>query len=166
MEQYFKFDYFSTRTSDLWYNRLNLEQYGLTSMEVYDYIKQMEKDRENWHEKWNKLTKWGLLLQIAGSIAIPFILILVKYEICVLLDIYDTESIINNIISIIVFLVFIGLEIYIWVFEIISGLYDIWLEKKYKKRSQYNPVIEKLLDDANFECWKYENEQERIRTSQ
>ena len=80
MEQYFKFDYFSTPTSNLWYNRLSLEQYGLTSMEVYDYIKQMEKDREKWHERWNKLTKWGLLLQIAGSIAIPFILILVKYQ--------------------------------------------------------------------------------------
>lgn len=165
MEQYFKFDYFSTPTSDLWYNGLNLEQYGLTSMEVYDYIKQMEKDREKWYEKRKKFTRWGLLLQIVVSIAIPFILILIKYEICVLLDIYDTESIINNIISIIAFLVFLGLEIYIWVFEIISGIYDIWLEKKYKKRTQYNSVIEKLLDDANFEHWKYVNEQERLHTS-
>ena len=50
--------------------------------------------------------------------------------------------------------------------SIVIGIYDIWLEKKYKKRTQYNPVIEKLLDDANFEHWKYVNEQERIRTSQ
>ena len=41
----------------------------------------------------------------------------------------------------------------------------MWLEKKYKKRAQYNSVIEKLLDDANFEHWKYVNEQERLHTS-
>ena len=36
-------------------------------------------------------------------------------------------------------------------------MYNRWMERKYKKRTQYNPVIEKLLDDANFESWKCTN---------
>ena len=100
----------------------------------------------------------GYWIHLFASIfAIPILLIIIKQYVCVLLDVYDEDSIINNLLSIIFFILFGWMEFHIWKNETIINIYNNWIEKKYKKRSQYNPVIEKLLDDANFENWKYNN---------
>lgn len=165
MSNYFKFDYFSTSITDLWYgyDRLNLEYYGLTSTEVSHYINQMIKDRERWNEKEKKTQDVGYWIHLFASIfAIPILLIIIKQHVCVLLDVYDEDSIINNLLSIIFFILIGWMEFHIWKNETIINIYNNWIEKKYKKRSQHNPVIEKFLDDANFEHWKYINKLEKI----
>lgn len=151
MNEYFKFDYFSTSLSDMWVHKCNPEEYGLTISEVEDYIYQMKEDRRLWDEKRKELDQWGPLLQLFVSLSAVFIYALL----CVIFsEIFkENRSVCFILASIFIFLL-IGYEIHIWKNSSILNKYNRWMERKYKKRTQYNPVIEKLLDDANFEHWK------------
>ena len=144
---YLKFDYFSTTTDKLWIHKCNPENYGLFLSEVQHYIYQMEEDRQHWEEKRKKLDEWGPLLQLFVS----FFAVFICSIICVIsYEIFNENSSICTILSTIFILLLIGYEFYIWKKLTIWNMYNRWMERKYKKRTQYNPVIEKLLDDANL----------------
>ncbi|MBR1492796.1 MAG: hypothetical protein IJ610_08655 [Bacteroidaceae bacterium] len=158
MNEYQKFDYFSTSDDKLWIHKCNLEKYGLTLSEVKDYIYQMNKDRLQWEEKRKKFDEWGPVLQLFVSVVAVFIYALIS---TISYEIFKESSYICTTLSTCFLFLLVVFEYYIWKNVKVLNRYDKWLEKKYKKKTQYNPIIEKLLDDANFEHWKFSNELQR-----
>ncbi len=154
MDEYRKFEYFSTRTPDLWNHKCNLEQYGLTLSEVESYIYQMENDRLQWEEKRKTLDEWGPILQLFVSFSALFLYGLVS---TILYEILKENINICALLAFIHLILLVVFEIGLWKNSRVMNRYNRWLENKYKKKTQNNPIIEKVLEDANFERWKYSN---------
>lgn len=153
MNEYKKFDYFETpiRHIDLFTNIVKPEQHGVNALEVYQYIYKMEEDRRLWQDKWRRYKDFDVLFLILFSLLIPIIAYIVKMLVCYLLDFYDDTFIDKKIISYFIFYQAIVIEFHMWNNLKFLNMYEKWVEKKHKKRSQFNRLIEEYLDLVNFE---------------
>lgn len=153
LERFVQFDYFDTPEDRILLHRVVCIKYGLTQDEVFSYIKIMRSDRSRWEKKQPIFELSGILLQILFS----FILCVVFNFIAgiVAMRIGGSELTGAFVYFIVVSLLSIPCLFYIWSKELIIKVVGKYGIHKYKKRSQYDPVMEKYFDDC---CWIYWSE--------
>ena len=156
MAKYKQFDYFETpiRCISRFNDYVNPERYSLNALDIYQYIFNIEEDRKAWAWTWNRYKDWSAILLVVMSLLLPIIAYIVIMLTCYLLNLFDVSNIDKKIISYFIGYQTIIIEIQMWNHLRFIDIYNKWIEKKYKKRSQFNRIIEEYLEEVNYNYWK------------
>lgn len=158
-DYYFPFDYFSTNSREYIYKWEELDNYGISKEEVYEYLEIMEEDRKKWRMKKDTLELRSQLLQILVSILIiPLVVVFVKIPLDALFGIHDKNSYADDIITTLVGAIIIWMEYIIWKDSTIINIVLDWGKRKYRIKSVNNSIIEKYLSDCHWEYYQQCNE--------
>ncbi len=157
MDNYKRFDYFDTpiRNVSIFDDYADPEQYGIPPLDVYEFIYKMEKDRKLWFEKKQLYKDWdGILL-----ILITLLIFVLAYLMQFLISHYLNDIGYPKGLSYIIYLLAFILVYYLWKDSFFIRMYKIWIENKYKQKTQNNPQIEFFLEIVNYKYYKKQNNQ-------
>lgn len=157
---YYKhFDYFCTSTGCIIHNKEKMEEYGLDSNAVSEYIRIMTSDRNKWQKK--RQSYFGLLfcLQCILSVLIFALVIYLFWDLNRSTFVEKYNKYVLCAIFALGFPIIFALEWVLWHYEIVFKMYHLWVDRKYKIRTQQNPTIEKYLEDCHWEWNKREMEE-------
>lgn len=156
------FDYFSSNLSCvyLYLNKIDLDKHSVQETDIYEYVRTIEHDRDIFNQKYNK---WKNIFLGFEDIIGAFLVFFIGWCILCPLVYYVIKSIINikylsqdgNVVHTMFYgcafcyLVFIIYKIF--KNEYFSKKYRYFLLKKSKNKSQYNPVIEKIINECLYE---------------
>ena len=155
MVEYRKFDYFKTPIESIsgFSNFVNPEKYKTNDLEVFHYLYNMEIDRKNWGIMWNRYKDWSVIFLVIFSLLLPIIAYLMIILSCKMLSLYEVNIIDRKIISYFIIYQTIITEFSMWYKLRFIDLYNKYIERKYKKRSQFNRLIEEYLEVVNYHYW-------------
>lgn len=150
--QYEPFDYFLSPI-DYPDNKKKLEEHGLNLQEVYEYQRVRKNDIERWNKKARIIERWAFFVQCLVSFSIFVLMLYVKQYLYYCWGIEDEDSMANG------FLVYsgtgvaVGLIWWLWKHQIVIRMFGLWATDRYRIKSQHNPIIEKYLDDCNWDTY-------------
>lgn len=154
-DHYFPFDYFSTNSREYIYKWEELDMYGISKEEVYEYIAIMEEDQRKWRKKNESLELCSEFLQILVSILIvPLVIVFVKLPLNNLFGIHDRNSYADDIITLLISAIVVWVEYKIWKNSAIINVVLDWGKRKYRIKSVNNSIIEKYLSDCHWEYYQ------------
>lgn len=158
-DYYFPFDYFSTNSREYIYKWEELDKYGISKEEVYEYIAIMEEDQRKWRKKNESLDICSQLLQILVSFLIfplvaVFVILPLKYK----FGIFDRNSFADDIITLLASAIILWMEYKLWKNSTIINIVLDWGKRKYRIKSVNNSIIEQYLSDCHWEYYQQCNE--------
>lgn len=157
MEEYKKFDYFETplKIINSFRDYVNPEKYKykIDGLEVHAYIYKIEEDRKRWDFYRVRYKDFPLILLVIITLFLPIIAFFVIY----LISSFGISNIDKKIISYFIVYQTVIIEFSMWRNFKFIDIYNKWVEKKYKKRSQFNRIIDEYLEDVNFRYWMKQN---------
>ena len=151
---YIPFDYYTTPILDIPTTIKDCEEYGLNHTDVSRYVRQMAEDRRKWQKIVPTIEVICFFSQIIGTIITISLIVVGKVLLCQLFDVYDDSSLLFQFFSGFAVIAVI-LSIYaIWKWNVIFALVYALGRFLFQKRSQYDSVIEKYLEDCYWEWCK------------
>ncbi len=150
--QYKPFDYFLSPI-DYRENKKKLEEYGLNCQEVYEYQLVRKNDIERWNKKARIIERLAFFVQFLVSFSIFVLMLYVKQYLYYRWGIEDEDSMANEFLVYSSMGVAVGLIWLLWKHQIVVRMFGLWAIDRYRIKSQNNPIIEKYIDDCNWDTY-------------
>ena len=150
--QYKPFDYFLSPI-DYRENKKKLEEYGLNCQEVYEYQLVRKNDIERWNKKARIIERLAFSVQFLVSFSIFVLMLYVKQYLYYRWGIEDEDSMANEFLVYSSMGVAVGLIWLLWKHQIVVRMFGLWAIDRYRIKSQNNPIIEKYIDDCNWDTY-------------
>lgn len=158
--EYYPFDYFCSDIGTVYYyihsNKIDIRKYDLKYEDIISYLEKIKDDRDYYYSKLHSIESLFLpFIYILGCI---FILVFIY---CLELIIYkfvyyhfnftSDDNMFVKILHPCSICLMILTIIYIFKNDVFGDMLRYLINKKYKKKSQDNPIIEKLIEDISFQ---------------
>ena len=151
---YIPFNYFTTPILEIPITIKDCEEYGLNYTDVSRYVRQMAEDRRKWQKINPTIEVICFFSQIIGTIITISLIVVGKLLLCQLFGVYNDDSILFQLFSFFAVMAVIISIYVIWKWNVIRDLVYALCRFLFQKRSQYDSVIEKFLEDCYWEGCK------------
>lgn len=158
--KYYPFDYFSSDINIVYdyinFNKIDISKYNLKYNDITSYLEKIKDDRKYYYSKRDSIERLiSPLIPIFGFFFIIFFILILEtiiYKfVYYLFNFTSDDNLFIKILHPCSICLMIFTLIYIFINDDFYNMLRYLINKKYKKKSQDNPIIEKLIEDINFQ---------------